>query len=565
MKKKWVYISSDPKEVQQLHEQLKVHPIISQLLIQRGIKTFDEAKSFFRPNIQQLHDPFLMQNMDKAVQRIIKAMDNRQKILLYGDYDVDGTTCVALMYSFLSRIYSTKYLDYYIPDRYKEGYGISYKGIEYAKENGIELIIAMDCGIRAIDPISLANKYGIDTIICDHHLPSEELPNAVAILDPKQKNCNYPYKELSGCGVVFKLVQAIAQQQNYKDETWNDFFDLLVISIGSDIVQITGENRILAWLGLQQINQKKARLGVQALIEKSNKKYPISVSDLVFGGGPMLNAAGRISSAKEAVQLLLSENKEEAQEIAESLHLKNQERREHEQRITKEASEMWEATDDYKNKKSIVLFQSNWHKGVIGISASKMVDKYHRPTIILTASNHLAVGSARSIPHFDIHQAITECSHLLTNFGGHKYAAGLSIKKENIKPFIKQFESIAQQHISPKDLQAEIPIATELHFNEITTSFWNILKQFAPFGPGNRRPIFCSKNVKDGGYSRIVKENHLKLSVQQEGTTMQEGMAFNMAHLYSVIANGSFDVCYVLEENHWNGKSNLEINVKDIH
>lgn len=564
LEKKWTPILTDEAKVEALHERLKVNPIVSRLLVQRGIQTFEEARTFFRPSIVHLHDPFLMKDMRNAVQRIIEAINKDEKILLYGDYDVDGTTCVTLMHVFLTRITGKPKIDYYIPDRYGEGYGISNKGVDYAKEIGATLIIAMDCGIQAIDKVDRAKSLGIDFIICDHHLPGVDLPSAVAVLDPKRKDCDYPYKELSGCGVTFKLAQGIAKEQGYTDETWNDLFDLLVISIGCDIVQMMGENRTMAHFGLQQINEGKARMGINALIQKGGKEYPVTIGDLVFGAGPMINAAGRLSDAKEAVRLLLSSNEEEAVTLAESLHAKNLTRREEDRGITKEAAEMFQSLENYKTKKSIVLFQEHWHKGVVGISASKIVDKYHRPTIILTSSNNLAVGSARSVPGFDIHHAIGECADLLENYGGHKFAAGLSLKKENFEAFRNKFEEVVASNIQEKELQPKIHISGELDFNDISTRFWNVIKQFAPFGPGNRRPVFISKNIKDAGASRVVKEEHLKLSVRQADSQVMEGIGFWLGDRYERLQKGTCDICYVLETNHWRGKTTLNINLKDL-
>lgn len=564
LKKKWVPIPADETLIQQLNEGLKVNPIVSRLLVQRGIETFEEAKTFFRPSLEHLHDPFLMKDMDKAVERVLQAINNNEKILLYGDYDVDGTTCVALMHTFLSRINGNEQIEYYIPDRHKEGYGISDEGIAYAHAHHFDLIIAMDCGIQAIEKVAKANALGVDFIICDHHLPSEELPGACAVLDPKREDCDYPFKELSGCGVTFKLVQAVSLAQGYSEELWNDLFDLLVISIGCDIVKMTGENRTLAYFGLQQINQKTARIGIQSLIEKSGKDYPVSIGDLVFGAGPMINAAGRLSDAKEAVRLLLATDSKAADDLAVSLSVKNLKRQEEDRGITKEAIQLFESIYNYKEKKSIVLCQSHWHKGVVGISASKIVDKYHRPTIILTEVDGMAVGSARSVAGFNIHHAISECADLLENFGGHTFAAGLSMKKENLEAFQNRFEEVVASSIQPQELEPRIHVSGELNFDEISFKLWNIIKQFAPFGPGNRRPIFVTRNVQDTGSSRIVKKEHLKLSVQQNNSPVMNGIGFWMAAYYERIAASDFDICYVLETNHWKGKTTLSINLKDV-
>ncbi|MGB1217525.1 MAG: single-stranded-DNA-specific exonuclease RecJ, partial [Saprospiraceae bacterium] len=441
--------------------------------------------------------------MDKAVERVVEAISRKEKILLYGDYDVDGTTCVALMYSFLKDVGVAEYVDYYIPDRYKEGYGISYKGIDFAKENGHTLMIAMDCGITAVDKVARANEYGLDVIICDHHLPGSVLPKGIAVLDPKRSDCEYPYKELSGCGVSFKLCQGITEVMDLEEDIWMRLLDLLVISTGCDIVEIRGENRILAHYGLKRINEGKARTGIKALIGISKKELPFSVTDIVFGLGPVINAAGRISDAKDAVRLLLEEDGTEALAQAELLMEMNLERRKFEKGITEEAINLHESNPMRKEQKSIVLHQEHWHKGVVGIAASKMVDKFHRPTILLTGNKDMAVGSARSVRGFDIHFAIHECRHLLHNFGGHKYAAGLSIPKKNLPAFKELFEKVVSERITAEQLIPEIPVSAELHLNDVNPKFWNLLKQFSPFGPGNRRPIFHSKGVRDSGYSKV--------------------------------------------------------------
>ncbi len=564
MEKKWTEIPADENQIQELAKELKVNPLICKLLVQRGITSYEEAKVFFRPTLEHLHDPFLMKDMDKAVERVIQAIDNNQKILLYGDYDVDGTTCVALMYTFLARISPKENIIYYIPNRYKEGYGVSKKGIEYAKEIDAQLIIAMDCGIQAMDKIALANSYGIDSIICDHHLPSEILPEAVAVLDPKRKDCEYPFKELSGCGVAFKLAQGIAEKQGYSDEVWSDLFDLLVISIGCDIVRMTGENRTIAHFGLRQINEQRARVGLTSLIEKSGKELPVSIGDLVFGVGPMINAAGRLADAKEAVELMLSGDKHEADIIAMGLYEKNLERRDFEKAITKEAVEMFKKEKDYEKKKSIVLSSPNWHKGIVGIAASKLVEKFHRPTIILMENEKMVVGSARSVSGFNVHQAIHECSDLLNNFGGHQHAAGLSLRKENLEAFKIKFEEVVSLTIEDENLTPEIPISSNLNFDKINTKFLNLLKQFSPFGPGNRRPVFRSNSVRDSGYSKIVKDEHLKLSIKQKNSQNVNGIGFWMGEHYDRVSKEAFDICYVLEENHWKGKTSISLNLKDI-
>ncbi len=563
MEKNWTPISTNKEQVQQLVEALQINPLLCELLVQRGVYTYEQAKEFFRPSLEHLHDPFLMKDMDKAVSRILMALEKEQNVLLYGDYDVDGTTCVALIHTFLERI-GCKHLDYYIPDRYSEGYGISKKGIEYAHQNNIDVMIAMDCGIQAIEKVDLAHQLGIDVIVCDHHLPSETLPNAIAVLDPKRKDCPYPYKELSGCGVVFKLVQGLAQRGDFLPNTWDDLFDLLVISIGCDIVEMKGENRTLAFFGLSQINEGEASLGIKALIEKSGKELPISIGDLVFGSGPMINAAGRLADAKEAVRLLLSHDPSEATELAISLASKNQERRDYERSITQEAIDLLERSGFTPDWKTIVLSSPNWHKGVLGIAASKLVEKYHRPTIILSKKDGLLVGSARSIHGFDLHQALCECSEWLSNFGGHKHAAGLSLEPQHLSSFQQQFEQLAKDWIPKEVLVPEIPIAAHLDFDDITPSFLKILKQFAPFGPGNRRPVFRSSQVKDTGASRLVKEHHLKANLKQANSQTFDGIGFWMGHHFDTIIQKPIDICYVIEENRWRGKTSISLNIRDI-
>jgi single-stranded-DNA-specific exonuclease len=564
MEKKWTLLPTDENSVRHLHKALRINPIFCRLLAQRGIRTYDEAKRFFRPALEHLHNPFLMKDMHAAAQRLHRAIQNGERILLYGDYDVDGTTCVALMRAFLGRVCPPDGLDYYIPNRYAEGYGVSFRGVDHAKRTGASLVIAMDCGIRAVDKVAYAQQQGIDFIICDHHLPSDTLPDAVAVLDPKRKDCPYPYKELSGCGVTFKLVQAYAQQAGLPEDTWNDLFDLLVVSIGCDIVQITGENRVMAYFGLSQINQGDARPGIRSLLQRGGRPLPISINDLVFGAGPMINAAGRLADAKEAVQLLLAEESDMADELAESLFQKNLQRREYEKEITEEACRMVEADEDLDVKNTLLLFQPHWHKGVLGIAASKITEQYHRPTIILTQSGNRAVGSARSVAGFDIHSAISQCGDLLENFGGHRHAAGLSLKLERLEDFRERLEEVAAIQIGESVLQPEIQIASKLNFNKITPEFWNILKQFGPFGPGNRRPVFLAEGVKDSSYSKVLKDEHLKLSVLQSGSQVMEGIGFWMGDDYVKVADGNFSLCYVLEENTWQGHNRLELEAKDI-
>ena len=562
IQKRWTYQTVDETKAQTLQQDLKIHPIFCKLLVQRGITTYHQAKQFFRPILTDLHDPFLMQDMDKAIHRIEQAITQEEKILLYGDYDVDGTTSVALMYSFLSQHYQN--IDYYIPDRYKEGYGVSLQGVEYAEEHGFTLIIAMDCGIKAIDKVAIAKEKGIDFIIADHHLPEAKIPDAVAVLDPKRSDCAYPYKELSGCGIAFKVAQAYVQKNDLDFGQVEGLLDLLVVSIACDIVPITGENRILAYYGLKKLNQT-TRLGLKALLKIAKKIPPLTVSDVVFGLGPLINAAGRLADAKLAVRLMLSANKEVAHKNAEALGFKNVQRKQFERTIAEEAIKQFKNIEEYEKQKTAVLYDPIWHKGVIGIVASRIVETFHRPTIILTKSGDNIVGSARSVRGFDIHEAIKACEHLLVNFGGHKYAAGVTLKPENLTAFQETFESVVADSILPSQLIPEVFISAALDFRQITPSFWRILSQFAPFGPHNMRPIFRSNAVKDNGRSRLLKEKHLKLYLNQKNFPTQSAIGFNMwKHFNKIKEQIPFDLCYTVEENNWKGKKSLQLNVKDI-
>lgn len=560
MTKKWIYKPIDTEAVEHLEAVLKIDRIFCELLVERGITTFEAAKDFFRPSVDKLHDPFLMKNMDKAVERLTKAIDEGEKIMLYGDYDVDGTTSVALMYSFLS-VYHPN-LIYYIPDRYKEGYGVSMQGITYAQEEDVRLIIAMDCGIKAVAPVAKASSYGIDFIICDHHLPDENLPEALAILDPKQSDCAYPYKELSGCGVSFKLAQAYLLRHELSFAALNPLMDLLAVSIACDIVPITGENRILAHFGLQMLN-KKPRMGLKALIKVLGRSYPFSISDIVFGIGPSINAAGRLSDAKIAVQLLLANDKKAAMMIAEELKNKNNTRKTVEAQITEEAKYQFTHQADWEARQSVVVFHKAWHKGVVGIVAAKMAESYQRPSIVLTASEGKIVGSARTVADFDVHQAISNCAEHLVNYGGHRHAAGLTLEADSLAAFQADFEKAVANAITAEDLLPTQYIDTKITFTTINAKFLRILAQFAPFGPGNRRPVFVTEKVTDNGHSKVLKDKHLKLQITQENRKM-EGIGFGLGYLGEAIKQQTFDVCYVLEENVWQGKKRLQLRVKDI-
>ena len=565
MEKRWVENRAvDEQIISQLADQLNITAIIATLLVNRGVSNFKEAEEFFRPKPEHIHNPFLMKDMDRAIERIQHAIANNERILIYGDYDVDGTTSVSLVYSFFKPIYAN--IDFYIPDRYKEGYGISFPGIDYANENNCKLIIALDCGIKSIEHVNYAKDLAIDFIICDHHLPGHEIPNAYAVLDPKRTDCNYPYKELSGCGIGFKLVQAYCEVENIPLENILKLLDLVVVSIASDIVPVTGENRILAYLGLEYLN-KSPRPGLKALIEKTDCKE-LSINEIVFFIGPRINAAGRIDHAQHAVALLIADSYEEAKRLCEIVDIKNTERKEFDQSITLEAIELLENDEHLKNKKSTVLFNSEWHKGVIGIVASRLIDKYYRPTIILTESNGHAAGSARSVNGFDIYEAISSCSELLEQYGGHKYAAGLTMKIENIPAFIEKFEEIVSNTIHINSLQQEIEIEAELNLIEFNPKFYRILKQFAPFGPGNTKPVFISSNVQLAGDMRVVGKqisNHLKFSIVQNGSYVFDCIAYGLGHYYEKLQDAkSFDICYSIEENTWRDKTSIQLNVKDI-
>lgn len=577
--KRWVLKQeADTRAASALAEELRISPILAGLLLQRGVKTYEDARRFFRPSLEDLYDPFLMTDMDKAVTRLKQAVDNGENILVYGDYDVDGTTAVALVYSFIHSFY--KNVDYYLPDRYKEGYGISTQGIDFAADKDFSLIIALDCGIKSIEKVEYARSKGIDFIICDHHRPGDELPAAVAVLDPKRSDDNYPFDELSGCGIGFKFVHAYSIRNNIPFSSLEQYIDLVAISTAADIVPIVDENRILVYHGLKQLNASP-RHGVEAILKRSNiqkmpvaasdgsisQQYNLSVSDLVFTIGPRINAAGRIHDARQAVDLLVSPNSTEALENSIRVDEHNAERKNLDVRITQEALTIIQEDPHFQRKKTTVLFRSDWHKGVIGIVASRLTEKYYRPTIILTESNGLATGSARSVKDFDIYNAIESCSDLLEQFGGHMYAAGLTLKLENLEKFSERFEEIVASTIQDHMLVQEIEIDSDLKISDITPAFFSVLKQFAPFGPGNMNPVFRTENVRDTGLSRIVGNNHLKLNLAENETTRFgiDGIAFQMGQFYPIISRRiPFDICYSIEENNFNGRTTIQLNVKDI-
>jgi single-stranded-DNA-specific exonuclease len=577
MEKRWVLKEQgDPQTVLNLSRELNIDQHLANLLAQRGVNTFEEAKAFFRPNLKDLHDPFLMMDMDKAIIRIDEAIKRNEKILVYGDYDVDGTTAVALVYTFFRKRYTN--MDFYIPDRYSEGYGVSYIGIDFAAENHFSLIIALDCGIKAVEKVAYAKSKGIDFIICDHHRPGSELPGASAVLDPKRADCLYPYKELSGCGIGFKLIQAYALKNTIPFEDLIEYLDLVVVSIASDIVDITGENRILAHFGLKLLNSSP-RPGLEAILEYSNlqKKTEgdgvnvfnreLTITDLVFLIGPRINAAGRIESGKNSVRLLITETKESAIQLAEQINNNNTERKSLDTTATQQALESMSNNVQFQNCKSTVLYNPLWHKGVIGIVASRLTEHYYRPTIILTLSGELVTGSARSIKDFDIYEAIDSCSDLLEHFGGHKYAAGLSLKLDNLEAFKSRFEKAVIEKLNGRELVPEIEIDGALPLNAINSRFYNVLRQFAPFGPGNMAPVFRTDGIVDAGGSRVVGKNHLKLSVVHPEVSGGpfSAIAFQQGEHISKIEKGvPFNCCYHIEENEWNGAVSMQLNIKDI-
>lgn len=562
MQKRWVVKpKNDVKKIDKLRNELGINAVIADLLLNRNISTFEQAKRFFRPTLEMLHDPFLMRDMDKAITRIERAIGNKEKILIYGDYDVDGTTAVSVVYSFFRDFHSG--LGFYIPDRYLEGYGISTKGIDYAAENGFTLIIALDCGIKAIEKVNYAKSKNIDFIIGDHHLPGATIPDAIAVLDPKRLDCPYPYKELSGCGIGFKLIQAFIQKNGMDIQLAYQYLDLVAVSIASDIVPLTGENRILTHFGLKKLNTNPS-CGLQALINlSSNKTGQFSVNDIVFQIGPRINAAGRIEHARDAVKLLISKSLQEAKAYSATVDDQNNLRKDFDLRITEEALEIINGDERLKQRKSTVLFKEDWHKGVIGIVASRLTEKYYRPTVILTQTNGHIAGSARSVLGFDLYEALSECSDLLEQYGGHKYAAGLTMRLENVPAFQERFELVVSNSIKPEMLQQEVLIETEISLSGIDAKFYRILKQFEPFGPQNEAPILLTRGVRGNGY--IVGSNHIKITVTQGDSAAFECIGFGLSSYIDYINSGqAFDICYTIEENNWRGKRNLQLNIKAI-
>ena len=548
--------------VAKLSAEINVSEAIATILVQRGIDTFEKAKAYFRPQLSDLHDPFLLKDMDLAYYRIKKAITDHEKMMVYGDYDVDGTTAVSIVYSYFVTLNPD--IEYYIPDRYKEGYGISKMGIDYAHENGISLIIALDCGIRSNELVDYANTLGIDFIICDHHLPGDILPNAHAILNPKRRDCTYPYKELSGAGIGFKLVQGYSKKEGFPEDKILEYIDLVAVSIASDMVDMQGENRVLAYFGLKKLNENPSA-GLQSLIEVGPKKKKYSIQDIIFGIGPKINAAGRISDATAAVRVLIAKEYTSARQLTRVLNERNTERKELDNDITKNAVDMVEGTVGMSERKSIVIRGEAWHKGVIGIVASRMVEQFYKPTIVFSQNDGMLTGSARSVKNFDIHEAITECSQWVEQFGGHKYAAGLSIKAENFDAFSKQFESVVVSDIQEASLLPEVEYDLDISLEMLTPKFLDLINQMSPFGPGNPLPIFHSKELRSNNSPRVLKDRHLKLQISQNSRHYFDGIGFGLSEHLPVVSNGEiFDACYCIEENDFNGQVKLQLRLKDL-
>ncbi len=563
MQKRWNILKANEEKVEALHQSLSINKVLCTILVQRGIDTYDIAKNYFRPQLSQLHDPWLMKDMDKAVDRILSAIEKNEKILVFGDYDVDGTTSVACMYKFLQKICLPQNIEFYIPHRYREGYGVSKMGIDFAKENNFGLIISLDCGIKSIDLISYAKTLGIDFIVCDHHLPDDELPPAIAILNPKQKGCNYPYKELCGCGVGFKLITALSQRLNIPETEYLSYLDLVATAIAADIVPLTGENRVLAFYGLKKINEEPCA-GIKALVQLSGIQKKFSINNVVFIIAPRVNAAGRMDDARKAVLMFVEDDFNKALEYAEMLHSDNIDRKDADSTITEEALSIIDGDEILINKKTTVVFKSHWHKGVVGIVASRLIEKYYRPTVVLTQSGEVVSGSARSVRGFNLYEAIHACREHLIGYGGHFAAAGLTMLPDNVEAFSNKFEQVVEAIIEPHLLIPEIIIDAEINFKNITKSFYNIITQMEPFGPENMRPVFISKNVVDTSWSKIVKELHVRFIVKQDNITFA-GIGFNMADkFYLLQLNKPLDMIYTLDENEWNGEIHLQLKVIDI-
>ncbi|MBQ6243866.1 MAG: single-stranded-DNA-specific exonuclease RecJ [Bacteroidales bacterium] len=565
---KWILKEpADPAKVERLATEVGIDRVLAELLVKRGVETFEQARAFFRPSLDALHDPFLMKDMDVAVERLHRAVTSGEKILVYGDYDVDGTTAVALVYSFIRRF--TDRVDFYIPDRYDEGYGVSYKGIDWAADGGFDLLITLDCGIKATDKVEYARSKGIEVIICDHHLPGDALPAAVAVLDPKREDCHYPFDDLSGCGVGFKLVQAYSKQYGIPFETLIPLLDLLVVSISSDLVTMVGENRVLAHFGLKQLNENPCK-GLAAMISLSNlEPGHISIDDIVFKIGPRINAAGRMESGRLAVELLKATDARTALQIGEKINENNNERKNIDREITQEALEMVQDGRCLASENATIVYNPKWSKGVVGIVASRLVEAYYKPTVVLTKSNGFVTGSARSVAGFDLYEAIESCADLLENFGGHVYAAGLTLREENVPEFSRRMDAFIAGKITSEMLIPIVEVDARLDFSQITPKFSRILKQFQPFGPGNNNPIFVTENVYDAGAGRKVGAGgvHLKLDLIQESQPYHQipAIAFNMADYYDYIREGNpVDVCYAIVENYYRGNSSIQLRIRDM-
>ncbi|PWE01135.1 single-stranded-DNA-specific exonuclease RecJ [Marinilabilia rubra] len=567
MEKRWsIKEHSDTDIEAELSAYENIGPILGKLLVQRDVRSIEEARTFFNSSLDDLFDPFLMKGMEEAVDRIVEAIKNQENILIYGDYDVDGTTSVALVYSFLREIHSS--IDFYIPDRYDEGYGISYKGIDLAAEKSVTLIVALDCGIKAVDKVEYARNKGVEFIICDHHTPGDYLPDAVACLDPKRPDCGYPEKNLSGCGVGFKMLQGFCEKEGINKEKLYQYLDLVVVSIASDIVPIIGENRILADMGLRKLNEDPGT-GLKSIIRVSGMQgRELTISDIIFKIGPRINAAGRIESGKDAVQLLVSNDENQAYGMSRTINACNETRKDLDRNITKEALNLLQSDKPGNGRKTTVLFQPEWHKGVIGIVASRLTESYYRPTVVLTASKGMVTGSARSVDGYDLYHAIEACQDLLENFGGHTYAAGLTLKPENIGAFIERFENVVSETIRPDQMIPQIEVDAEISLSEITSGFFKNLKRFRPYGPGNLKPVFVTHNVYDFGTSKVVgkEKEHLKLEmIESTSPTIVKGIAFGKGHLLKQIKESQpFDICYTIEESVYDDHLPLQLMVKDI-
>jgi len=564
MEKLWKIRETPVEKASQLAEQIKIHPVLCNILAQRGIADYETAKAFFRPQLTSLHDPLLMKDMDKAVSRLTDAFKKNEKILVFGDYDVDGTTAVSIMYQFLQKNYIPQNVFYYIPHRYREGYGISKQGIDFAHKNEVQLIISLDCGIKSASLVEYASSLNIDFIICDHHLPDNDIPTAIAILNPKQADCFYPYKELCGCGIGFKLICALASRLGIPEASYICFLDLVATAIAADIVPITGENRILAYYGIKQANENPSA-GIKALLQLSGfQKGLIHVNTLVFVIAPRINAAGRMDDAKKAVQLFIEQDYEKALTLAGLLHNDNDDRREADINITEQALSIIDNDPELVERYSTVVFQPGWHKGVVGIVASRLIEKYYRPTVVLTQSGDIVAGSARSVPGFNLYEAVHECREHLLGYGGHFAAAGMTMLPEQVTPFSMRFEEVVRATIDPQQLIPVISIDAELNITDIKTRFYNIICQMEPFGPDNLRPVFICRNLADTGYSRIVKEQHIRFSLRQGNSTIT-GIGFQMADKYPLLLQKkNIDIVFTIDENEWNGEKSLQLKVIDF-